>query len=854
MILNTGGQEVFYPTHQFFLTSQSIFLIVFDLTKPCYERLDYWVNQITSSAPIDVPIIFVGTHKDEISQKDEGNYLEEVRGKIESLKNRLPDSSVCWEKVIEVSCKSGEGMRELKKTLKQVAGRMDVQFRVPNEWILILRELRNKQIELNNSKSPEYIFYQDFLELIKKHCIADRNVPELIEFLKNAGAIIYFNDQTARLNEIVILNPQWLSDLMAQFVTFTHNYGRLTGVIKNEAIPQILKIYPEMLHNQLLQLLEQFKIIKRIKKKTQESFVVPCLMPVSPPSEEFTMEGNWFTKTPEESIEHTRIYEWDFLPIGFFDKLIFFTFVAQGYHPISYWRNGFLMSSEINYDQTAYVQLHVPTVEEPKYRITVNTRIDKETFLDHSRENELFCEIIQAIENILSHYYSKLGKEVKRLIPCPHCLKELAPCEPYLFKFEDAINSGKNGEHFLFCGGINAINRAVSIYNIAPDLKFVSDIIDPKLLLHQVLELGGDRKKIYSATYKNKEVAIKEFVIKDRDISERFITFRKEVETMRSPFCFHFFTAHFHLLNLSKKIRKLAHQNIVQYIGVTMFPFSLVMEWVPGGNLRHLLLSQTRGPKIQVSWLVRCQIALDIVTGMMYLHSLSPPIIHQNLNSSNILLVSTDPAAKVFAQVTGFGLATFEPESGRASTLWRWTAPELMRNPEAIPDQRSDVYSFGMVLYELVSGGLLPFEDYAKTDKDADTKKAIKENNRRPIIPADIPEDVAALIKRCWDEIPDNRPTFIEIFDLLFPHAPRSATKENTTEIKKSKAQSSASFYDNIPVLGKSIQPKMTVPIGHSIKQACLVQKQVWLVYENGSIGIFPLSSVGFFSFFQFNI
>lgn len=62
-----GGQEVFYPTHQFFLTARSIYLVIFKATDgdQAIGSIKYWVNQIrTSTKGLETPILLVGTHID----------------------------------------------------------------------------------------------------------------------------------------------------------------------------------------------------------------------------------------------------------------------------------------------------------------------------------------------------------------------------------------------------------------------------------------------------------------------------------------------------------------------------------------------------------------------------------------------------------------------------------------------------------------------------------------------------------------------------------------------------------------------------------------------------------------------
>ncbi len=62
-----GGQEVFYPTHQLFLSSRSIYVVMFKLTKVNLDRLEYWLRHINSVSNTRPPTFIVGTHRDQLS-------------------------------------------------------------------------------------------------------------------------------------------------------------------------------------------------------------------------------------------------------------------------------------------------------------------------------------------------------------------------------------------------------------------------------------------------------------------------------------------------------------------------------------------------------------------------------------------------------------------------------------------------------------------------------------------------------------------------------------------------------------------------------------------------------------------
>ncbi len=118
----------------------------------------------------------------------------------------------------------------------------------------------------------------------------------------------------------------------------------------------------------------------------------------------------------------------------------------------------------------------------------------------------------------------------------------------------------------------------------------------------------------------------------------------------------------------------------------------------------------------KLSWTLRLKIALDVARGMHYLHSLTPPLLHRDLRSPNVFLMSLDESADVIAKVADFGLAqqltTTTGITDRLAT-WQWMAPEAFSLVSgATYDEHADVYSFAIVLWEL-STRQQPFLEFA---------------------------------------------------------------------------------------------------------------------------------------------
>ncbi|MCI33783.1 serine/threonine-protein kinase HT1-like, partial [Trifolium medium] len=129
--------------------------------------------------------------------------------------------------------------------------------------------------------------------------------------------------------------------------------------------------------------------------------------------------------------------------------------------------------------------------------------------------------------------------------------------------------------------------------------------------------------------------------------------------------------------------------------------FCIITEYMAGGSLRKYL--QQQGPHSVPLKLV-LELALDIARGMQYLHSQG--ILHRDLKSENLLLDE-----EMCVKVADFGISCLESQAGSAKGFtgtYRWMAPEMIR--EKRHTKKVDVYSFAIVLWELITG-LTPFDN-----------------------------------------------------------------------------------------------------------------------------------------------
>ncbi|MED6137554.1 hypothetical protein PIB30_066033 [Stylosanthes scabra] len=157
-----------------------------------------------------------------------------------------------------------------------------------------------------------------------------------------------------------------------------------------------------------------------------------------------------------------------------------------------------------------------------------------------------------------------------------------------------------------------------------------------------------------------------------------------------------------------KAMCKVHHANLVEFIGYATShddEIFLIYEYAQKGSLRsHLHDPQNKGHS-PLSWIMRVQIALDAARGLEYIHEHTKAhYVHQDITISNILL-----DASFRGKISDFGFSKLvakrndgEAATRKFATSYGYLAPEYLR--DGLATTKSDVYAFGVVLFEIISG------------------------------------------------------------------------------------------------------------------------------------------------------
>lgn len=220
------------------------------------------------------------------------------------------------------------------------------------------------------------------------------------------------------------------------------------------------------------------------------------------------------------------------------------------------------------------------------------------------------------------------------------------------------------------------------------------------------------------------------------------------------------------LVRESQILSKLRHSNVVQLRGVCPDPPIVVTEFCHLGSLYDVLRSARREPQGKcgrmLTWARRINMALDVANGMYELHSNSH-LVHRDLKSPNLFVTKSWDVKVGDFNLSRYLAANRESICSTTAIRPHWSAPETLANNEH--SKKSDVYSYGMVLWELLTWQQ-PWDD--PNMNDYQIMASIKEGQRPEIPPWDqLPgapglglDRYIRLMQCCWAQYPQDRPLF----------------------------------------------------------------------------------------------
>ncbi|XP_036919528.1 mixed lineage kinase domain-like protein isoform X2 [Sturnira hondurensis] len=385
-------------------------------------------------------------------------------------------------------------------------------------------------------------------------------------------------------------------------------------------------------------------------------------------------------------------------------------------------------------------------------------------FMTAGRDKVLFKDINKELNDV--HEELSLGLQVYQLVPTSSNSQGVS------WEQEDKQDAEEDWQVLQSLSGSESIEASVKKLEIDVDKIFenekkkimrtirhylqkciekIPEYQTKEIKKEEISELDGiplrenEFSKVFKGKYYQSSVAIKVFKnIQAKNIGAVRHTFNNEIRTMK----------------------KFDSPNILRIFGIcideTVTPpqFSMVMEYCELGTLRELL-----DQKKDLSFAKRIVLVVGAARGLYRLHHSETPELHRSINSTNFLVTSSYQVKlsgfELSKTKTSISRATKRKEAERSSSS-AYVSPERLENVYSKYDIKTEIYSFGIVLWEIVTGKI-PFEG-------CDSKKIyqlVAVSRYQEPLGEECPLELQKIIDDCRAYEPSRRPCVSEILEKL---------------------------------------------------------------------------------------
>jgi hypothetical protein len=655
-----------------------------------------------------------------------------------------------------VSCQTLKLIAEVRSSIHDELRR--ISHEVPSSYILLQRILLAERSRM----VVPVMTWAEITDLCLKCQIPKSDLAQAAHYFHDNGLVYYIRpDQDQDISDgVVVLDRQWLAGMFLAFDSEAGKKSIKSGILHIDDLPAIWDeaIYPARFHSHLMRVLARFNMIftfvqapsplvgslitspsiNKISctKETEDDMDADrsprtygagyCLVPALLPLEKHTRSSAmWpYNPLPRNSVRYeeiTRIYKFDYIPHSLISQVIV-KFLRLNAKSV-YWKNGIIIST-------------------PDRSTTLFEFDAEKMFIKISVRGSglLFCSMVEVFEDILF----SLNNSCNTFTFCPHCISEGSE-NFYIFSYQGCKKAVLEGRDYVTC---EFSSREVSLDSVVPDLSLSSV---PKLLYSDLTlqeKIGrGSYASIFKGTFQGNTVAIKKY---NTDNSASALGKSVIINTALLK----------DIHNEVTLMTEMEHPNIVKCYGISLNPLSMVTEYLSHSDLFGLI----HNPNFEMGFPLVLRFAFQISCAMRYMHNHVPPIIHRDLKSPNCL-VTREPSGEYECKVADFGLSRFDVvglfvESNVDNPAW--LAPEILL--KEVYGLESDVYSFGMIMWEMITRK--PLEQVINASFAYQTADFIM-NGYRPPIPDHCDVVLSTLISDCWSQNTAKRPSFAEITQRL---------------------------------------------------------------------------------------
>uniref|UniRef100_A0A286XAK7 non-specific serine/threonine protein kinase n=1 Tax=Cavia porcellus TaxID=10141 RepID=A0A286XAK7_CAVPO len=774
-VWDIGGPASMATVNQCFFTDKALYVVVWNLAlgEEAVASLQFWLLNIEAKAPNAV-VLVVGTHLDLIETKFRVERIATLRAYVLAL-CRSPSGSratgfpdITFKHLHEISCKSLEGQEGLRQLIfhvtcnmkdvgstigcQRLAGRL-----IPRSYLSLQEAVLAEQQRRSQGDNVQYLTDRQLEQLVGQtpdNDIKDyEDLQSAINFLIETGTLLHFPDTSHGLRNLYFLDPIWLSECLQRIFNIKGSRSvAKNGVIRAEDLRMLLvgTGFTQQTEEQYFQFLAKFEIALPV---ANDSYLLPHLLPSKP-----GLDTHGMRHPTANTIQ--RVFKMSFVPVGFWQRFIARMLISLAEMDLQLFENKKNTKSR-NRKVTIYSFTGNQRNRCSTFRVKRNQTI-------YWQEGLLvtFDGGYLSVESSDVNWKKKKSGGIK--IVCQSEMRDFSAMAFITDHVNSLIDQWFPALTATESDGTPLMEQhpdhPVPLQELVPEL-FMTDFparlfLENSKLEHSedessILGQGGSGTVIYRARYQGQPVAVKRFHIKKfknfanapadtmlrhlraTDAMKNFSEFRQEASMLHA----------------------LQHPCIVALVGISIHPLCFALELAPLSSLNTVLSENAKDSSFMpLGHMLTQKIAYQIASGLAYLHKKN--IIFCDLKSDNILVWSLDVKEHINIKLSDYGISRQSFHEGALGVEGTpgYQAPEI--RPRIVYDEKVDMFSYGMVLYELLSGQR-PALGHHQLQIAKKLSKGI-----RPILGQ--PEEVQfhrlqALMMECWDTKPEKRPLALSV-------------------------------------------------------------------------------------------
>jgi internalin A len=397
-----GGQNIYHATHQFFLTTRSMFLLAWNARLGWEQgKLHYWLDTIQALAP-GSPVLLVATHVDE---RPGGLPLED-------LIERYPQIMGEWSVSNSERDLNNNGIDRLRNDIALHAAKLPLMGQGwPGSYWDAMQAIRELKDGPDN-----FIHASRLRDVMREAKVAEESLPVLTEQLHQLGEILYFQKDEL-ISDTVFLDPSWVTKRISEVLVHDGIVDGL-GIFTKEHMQACWSDLELPLQNDLLRLMEHFDLSYEIPDDPEDRSLVVERLALDPAP----YEEDWDSLSPESGCREIRM---KFDPQSTRPAGIPGWFIARSHRftTHTHWKYGALFQDDRKEGQRRHLALLHSSSQFEHVELSVRG----------PNPQSFFSVLRDGLELTFDRFP---GLKLKRSIPCPACPVPVGKDDPAPYEFD----------------------------------------------------------------------------------------------------------------------------------------------------------------------------------------------------------------------------------------------------------------------------------------------------------------------------------------------------------------------------------------------------------------------------------